>query len=193
MMELDQEQYAKIARWLDGSSEGLADAERAVADEISDLERKVAGELAVELPQGAIFRLNAKVSHAAAPRPRRGVWRGVVFGFAAAAAALLAVGLNHVLRPVSPRPVSTPPGPVARAPAGKAPTDQAVRDWARGLAKSAPRSDWDVKLDELGREMGELEAESFASASPVDVEMDALESDFNELLMDDTWPRTPGM
>lgn len=188
MMELDQEQYAKIARWLDGSSEGLADAERAVADEISDLERQVAGKLVVELPEGALFRLNAKVSHAPAPRLRRGVWRGMAFGLAAAAAALLAVGLNHVLRPAGLRPLSTPPGPVAQAP-----TDHAVRDWAGGLAESAAHSDWDVKLDELGREMGELEAESLASASPVNVEMDALESDFNELLMDDAWPRMPGM
>ena len=71
MMELDQEQYAKIARWLDGSPEPLTAAERVAADEIGDLERQVAGELRVALPDGAMFRLNAKLTGSVAPSPTR--------------------------------------------------------------------------------------------------------------------------
>lgn len=187
MMELNQEQYEKIARWLDGSPEALTDAERAAAEEIGDLERQVAGELGVALPEGAVFRLNAKLSDAVVPAPMRRFRRAVMAVLAAAAAVLLAVGLNHVLRPIPNNP-ALPPGPVARAP-----TERVVPNWAEVLAESGARSKWDVELDELGREMGEMEAKSLVIASPVDVEMDALESDVNELLMDDTWPRTSGM
>ncbi|GAG02154.1 unnamed protein product, partial [marine sediment metagenome] len=106
-MNLTEEQYARIARWLDGQDVELSAEERAVAAEVRQGEGYLAAMLDVPLRREALDRAWRRLAADLARPRRRALQIGYAAGAIAAAAAvvILAVTLMH-----SPPAGTTPLG-----------------------------------------------------------------------------------
>ncbi len=88
MMDLNDRQYERIARQLDGENVELSDAQRGIADEIRRSERQIGAMLQAELPEDVLQRVGARL--AGSTRPRKIIpWRYVGLGIGAAVAAAI--------------------------------------------------------------------------------------------------------
>ena len=100
-MKPTEEQFERVARWLDGEPVELSAAEREIADAIQRDERRMAAELDVSTPTAAMARARRRATAALAGRRRRW-WPAVAATAAAAAIVLVAISLRGPTPPIDP-------------------------------------------------------------------------------------------
>jgi hypothetical protein len=153
-MELTEQQFERIARWLDGQELDLTAPERAAAEDLRRLEAQTGALLDVALPPEAMVRARRRMLQELAGRRRRTLrWAGVL-GAAAAAAAAIIVVLS--LRPGPPPGDVSQPPPLLLADVPEAPTqgeidllDKEVRDLEARLITSTLPGPEDAVLEPL--------------------------------------------
>lgn len=176
MDSLNEEQYERVARHLDGAHEPLSPAEEAAATEVRRDELLLVGRLDVTVPPEAMARARRRLVAALARparRPTRWHHYGIRAAVGVAAAGLLAVVL---FRP-------PPRHDTAEAPGLRAP-GVSLNTWYGAMRESAT----DDEIDLIGRELDELEAEMIVSQplSHVELELDAIEQDIEELWLEES-------
>jgi len=173
-MEPNDQQYERIARWLDGEPVELTDEERSVAEEIRRSEGELGTILPATPPAKAMIRARRRMQ-AELARPRRARMPSVRYAAVAAAAAaaiLIALAMFwHSARPGSLEIVIPP-----------LPPDVLVAEASKVGAA--------VELEVLEQEIDALEAELLTTVWPPPAEMDA---DFDEVEqeMDEFWMEEP--
>ena len=163
-MAMNEGQYERIARRLDGESVELTVEEQAAAEEIRRSEAALAGQVEVDPPREALVRARRRVV-AALLRPRRRRWRYAAV--AAAAVLLVVVGVLWIL--------------VGRTTPATSPWQGAV-----SMANGSVASE-NMDLDVIAAELDELEAD-WAVSLPTgasDAEFDALEESLEIFWLDD--------
>ena len=173
-MELNDDQYGRVARYLDGEQVDLSEAELAMAEEVCRAEAELPAFPATSLPGPAAARVRRRML-AELAHPQRG--RRFAWPSAAAAAVALAVALAYLV-PSAPRQWSQPL-PVT----------------TNELAEAYSQADQNLDLELIAAELAELEADVLVSTPPgpadqIDLEMDALQDAIGELWLDerDNWP-----
>jgi hypothetical protein len=172
-MSRSEEQYAHIARWLDGEDVVLSAEERAIADEIRRGERDLGAKLDVPLPPQALDRARRRLTRELTRSRRRIVRIGYLGGAVAAAAAVIIVCVTALWEgPARPRPDE-------KGIAQTVSYEELFREPSLG----------DVELDMLSSQIDELEAEVTFSfgRSTVDVSINALQHEIDEFWLDETW------
>ena len=170
-MRWNDEQYGRVAGWLDGEPVRLTDAERAAAEQIRRAERRLAAMMDLAVPPASLARARRRMASELA-RPRRRMLR---IGLAAAAVAAAAI----VIATIAPRP------------------DQRTRPSGQLDAEAVPvtvlldvlsQSDRYDEADLLARQIDELAAELSLAAVPVplDQEIDAVERSIEEFWLADS-------
>ena len=175
-MPLNEEQYERIARWLDGEPIELSEVERAVAEEIRRDEAFVASLAPVQAPTTALDRARRRMTAELARPSHRTNWVG---RFAVAAAAVAIAVLAAWMLMSDPGTKKTPiakPGPEN----GEVPFEVVLE-----------HMDDDTQLDEidvLGDELAELRADIFLTMDEpeIDTEINALESELENVLLNGT-------
>jgi hypothetical protein len=176
-MELNSEQYERIARWLDGEGVALSGEELAAAGEVRSGEavlRARLGEAAV--PARAMARARRRLRAAAAGRP---AVRGRFIGVAAAGAALAAsIVVAWALRAGGPAPLPQPGG-------GAVP----VAVWLGAM--EVPPGGEAIHL--LAGELDRFEAELAISRTPatVDWQLDTVQQEIDSFWQDEPSWETP--
>ena len=179
-MELNEGQYERIARSLDGEAPGLTRDERQVADEIRRDEALLAPLVKVDVPHAALAGARRRLAAALAPRGGRLRWIGYVAA-AAAAAVIIAAATFW--------PKDTPPArpELADVPSG-------TRVFVE-LLEESPRA---AKLALLERQLDELEAEILVDlgwrdlpASRLEDQCDEVEQAIEEFWADEPWSDLP--
>jgi len=172
-MRLNDEQYDRVGRYLDGQSVELSAAELAVAEDIRQAEQAVGGMLDVPVPPGAMDRARRRV-WAELARRRRLVVRFAWPAAAVAAAILLAVAVS----------VLTPTRPVEQPPAVAEISAELIGELYAGGAQN-------IDLDLIAVELDELEADIMVSApcKVFDVEIDSLQQSVDRFWLEeqDLW------
>lgn len=189
MKDLQANQYERIARKLDGSEEALSDTERAAAEEIRQLEADVQGRLDTAIPPVVVSRVRERLADGLWRR-RRFVRLRLFSGVAAAAGLLLAVAAAYWVH----GPASTPT-PMAKTPTngGAASAVRVSDDWHLDATNALLTLNNSADLLTLDREMNALEAGMMASSPAADVELDALEREFQDFLADNGTMLLPGL
>jgi hypothetical protein len=173
-MTLNEQQYERIARWLDGEALQLTAEEMSAALEVRAGEAGLAGMLAdVIVPPGAMARANRRLVAATAGAWRRVAVRWCVGAASVAAAAIIAV---TVLLHNNPTPIR-PDRPLVAA---AVPYDV----WVGSMEPSAAGTELTVVGDELDRLQAELETPR--SAMPVDRQIDSIQQDIYNFWVDDS-------
>ncbi len=208
-MNLTEQQYERVARYLDGQDLALSPAEQAVCDEIAGGEGMLAPALAAPAKASLTCIRRAKVlveiglhenamggildvdvpsasmdrawrrTQAALARPQRRL-----FGVAAAAAAVAAAAVLLVMTMISQQPGhSTRAGNIASG-SKPAPAGQTAMADAYVASVSAAQ---DPVMNLLAAEIDQLEADVVASAppAPVDIGLDQAEKAIQEFWLDD--------
>lgn len=173
-MTLEERNYQRVARYLDGEAIELDAAERALADEIRRDESSLYTRLDVPLPDGLEQRQARRVLSVS--RPRRRLLRFSAWGGAlAAAAAMLLVAVLHT-QPTSKPKTLTPQSQIT--------TEQYVESLA-------PQAEVDTELELLSDMLDEVEADlAFVSdnALEVDGSIEELETSIETFwTQDDAW------
>jgi len=185
-MGLNEQQYERVAQWLDamevsgkdfaafikdGQTFDLSPEERLTARQIHQDEAMLQGALDVELPAQALQRARRRAA-AELARPRRIVLR---VGFAAAAATAVAAAIVIAV-------TFWPTNPSA------APANDAAGQWASqwiNAVENPPRHD---DVDILAMQAEELKADmvvSLPAAATVDYQMDSIQQSLDEFWLDD--------
>jgi hypothetical protein len=169
MNMLDEEQYERIARWLDGQKLELTAAELAAAEDIRQTEAQVGPALKAPMPPAAVRRARQRMIAAMAQPPLR-LWRVAAFAAASAAAAVLLATL--VWRQAPP---PTPPGPTAQV----ASADRALLAAMEAVAE-------DDEIDLVEQNLNEVAANIAVAAAPprTDSQIERMEKDVEELYLD---------
>jgi len=176
-MNFDDRQYERVARWLDGESVELTEAERQLAAEIRAGEAALAGRLDVELPSAALVRTARRMSAAAAGSGRSAWWAAV--GAAAAVAAALVVAV------IIHQPTEQSAG-----------LNLAAVQQTQVFVQSLDQSAQDTQLDVLANQMDELDAEIQYSlvilpGEQMDRRLDEMEQSINDFWPTDPWAELP--
>ena len=87
-MELNEEQYERVALWLDGQDVSLSEAEKIVADQMRRDEASLAGLADLEVPPAVVQKARQQIV-AELIRPKR--WVAIAYRLAAAAIVIVAV------------------------------------------------------------------------------------------------------
>jgi len=170
MERLNEEQYERIARWLDGEDLELSAAERGAAEEIRRAEAGLAQALKVSAPPAAINRARRRII-AAMAHPRVRLWRVGAFAAASAAAAvLLTVLLWHA----------------RQQPAQPTPLPRQVKIDATFLKALEEAADGD-EIDLIKQELDEIAADVALVTGPpaMELRIDDLERRLDEFFLDD--------
>jgi hypothetical protein len=160
-MELNEQHFERLARWLDGQELDLTGSERAAAEDIRRLEAAAGTLLDAAPPPESLARVRQRMLGALAGRRQRTLrWAGVI----GAAAAILLV--------VSPRPGARPGD--ARMPTAP-------------LLADVPEAPSQGEIDLLDKEAQDLEAQLMTSTlpGPEDVVLEPLWRDSGLLLPDE--------
>ena len=167
-MTLNNEQYERIARRLDGQDIQLSGEEQALADALRAQEQYLDTMLPVPVPPEVLRRMDRRLTAALARPPHRVRWIGVAA--AAAAAVVIAVLVQVFLN----RPEQTPPDPLAGVP-----TETLFE---------LSTTNGNGELTELAKEIDELEAENFVSifSSVDESQIESLEREIEQ-----TSPKEP--
>jgi len=192
MAELNREQLERIARRLDGSDESLAVGEQALADEIRSLEQALAGKLDAEPPADVMSRVRRRLRARAQPPSHAPRIVRFMPALAAAAAVMLAVGAGLWVWSTT-GPGTRTATPVAKSDHGHAAGSHVGAGHLAGVAEALAGPGTNADLDMLAREIDEFGADAVAAVTLVDVELDALERDFEELLIDYPAAEGPGI
>jgi hypothetical protein len=182
-MAISLEQYERVAKWLDGQDIALDPQELELAGQLRDGLSSMGAALDVPVPCGAIGRAIDSL-----PQRRPAIIRLAPYiGAAAAAAAaiiVLAVGfVQHDAphRGVGPVAVVTPqPGIGGRALAGN----------GIGLT-NAYEMPKEVDLDLIAEQVNELQAQMSQPSAAVDAQIDAVQSQLDQLLEDHPAAKPP--
>jgi hypothetical protein len=171
-MEPSTEQYARVARWLDGEPLELSVAEKALAEEVARAEADFAGAFEVAPPSAVV---EAAMRRALPAGRRRGVRLLRFVGPALAAAAAAAV-----LIAVRPGPTTTQRrGPI-------------FEPSAYEVAEVYDEADANGDLDLIGSQLDQIQAELVAAPHPgaVDAQIDALQNSLDLFWLEDDgrWP-----
>lgn len=170
-MELNDQQYQRVARYLDGEPVQLDGAEQTAADEIRQAGQMLAPMLAATPPEGAVDHAGRRLAAALAGRN----WAVRLIRPVAAAAAILLLAAAAFLIPGQPKPSSMAEG---------LPADL--------VADVYSQTEQNIDLDLVKAELDELAAEIFVSlpAGRVEVELDALQQNLDTFWLEeaDQWP-----
>ncbi|HAU38786.1 MAG TPA: hypothetical protein DCX07_13850 [Phycisphaerales bacterium] len=168
-MILREEQYERIARWLDGETVDLTSDEQAAAREMRERENLLSERLDVHAAPEVFARIERRVG-AELARPRvRWVWAGA----AVAAAAAVVLAALWFLRTEDVSPTPAPGGGLAHA------THQEL---FAALHASTDAGE----LDLVDRDLSELEADVLViqAATAEDLRLKALEREIEEFWLD---------
>jgi len=173
-MELNDDQYGKIARYLDGEEVELSKPEQAAADEVDRLARPLAGRLEFAPPPQVMQRITEKVISRLAHRRNRVIRLVPRAALAAAAGILLAAAVMYLIpRPAGPCPIAV-----------ELPPDVVAQVYAHG--------EQNMDLDLIGDELDALAAEIHIARAPAqfDTELNFLEEDVETFWLDEAeqWP-----
>jgi hypothetical protein len=170
-MSISSEQYDRVARWLDGQDVALDAQELELADQVRNGLSSIGAAFEAAMPPGAIQRAIGSL-----PQRRPAIIRLAPYiGAAAAAAAaiiVLAVGFGQHY---TPRQAMGPA--VAQHTVKPAPAVAGVV----GIKLIIPK---DVDLDVIAGEVDELQASMTAPPATVDVQIDAVQSQLEQLQED---------
>ncbi len=163
-MNLNDEQYERMARKLDGSQPPLTEQEQAAVDEIVRDESWLSGRLDVQVPQRAMSRARNRLAVAVAARPGRSAYIGYVAAVASAAALiLLTFSFITMMQPHgdAKTPVAaSPPDDLLFAPSQNnydiAIVAAQADELAADMASSSLPSDFEMQIDELEKETEEF-------------------------------------
>ncbi len=95
-MQLTDEQFEPIARWLDGEQVELTEAQTQLARQIRDQETFAADALDVQVPVEVMASAKASMHQSLIRRPRRNIWFKFIAPAAVAAVILLSVSVVFV-------------------------------------------------------------------------------------------------
>ena len=171
-MVLDERQYERIARHLDGEPVELTADEQAVAQEIRHGEAELAAMPQAQPPRRLMDRLRGQMLAAAPAQPRQRVIRVLLPAAAAVAAVIIAAVLW--LAPWRP---------------GEAP--RAAAELPNMIATVYGSVDENIDLDVIADELEELEAGMVASlpAEPLDAEIETFQQSLEGFWLEtDGWP-----
>jgi len=164
MTELTEEQYRRVAQWLDGEPVSLSDPERAVAEALRADEAFFAGVAAADAPTSALQRAGRRL-RAEMARPSYGVvWLRRLGAVAAAAVVILSASL---WRWPSPEPLV------------EVPVETVLAEMENATSAG--------EVDLLADEMASFQAELLLTpaADVTDLEIEAIERDVDDLLSDE--------
>jgi len=171
---LEQEQYERIARWLDGENVKLTPAEMQAAEEIRRDESRLSAMLQTAAPAASRDRARRRLV-AAAARPRVTWWHAGAAAAAAAAVVLVALAVWK-----------TRPGPerIVQPPPAAQPAPEQLDLHAYVALRSADETD---EIDILTYECEDIAAEMAWAAVPSHLEfrIEALEESFEEIYIYD--------
>ena len=169
-MTLNDRQWQRVARGMDGEGVELSAEERSVLEEVRAAEQALLGRLDVTLPAGVLAKAERRMT-AELARPRRGI-RWVYGAVAAAAVVLIVAGLLRLL----------PPGSVtnkdAADPLRAASTEQ--------LLNSVALTEVEAEVALLDSQLSELEADLWLSRAPEpgEAKMDSIEQQLDDFWLD---------
>ncbi len=170
-MNINDEQYERIARRLDGSQSPLSEQEQAAADDIARDENWLSRRLDPGAPglQRAMACARNRLAAAVAARPRRSVYMGYAASVMSAAALIL-MTFSFITMMQGGADVETP---VTVSP----PDD---------LLFSPPQNNYDIAI--IATQMDEFEADLASSSLPgeIDVWMNELQDDMDEFWLYDS-------
>ena len=188
-MPMTDEQYERIAGWLDGRDVALSEAERAVADEIRRDERMLASAGGGDWPRKALVRASRRMT-AELARPSRRLW---VSRLAAAGAVAAAIIVAAALLPTGPvgtkRPVIETLGTVIAGPDLKElkilieKAEESIGEMEESIRPG-------VVVELLAGELESIEAEMLVTAEVggTDLEINAMEDELDSILLDPAEP-----
>ncbi len=170
-MQLNEQQYERIAQWLDGADVELTPAEFSAAEEIRQGEANLAKALNAGAPAAAMARAKRRTLAALASPTQRSFWIRRLTAGAAAAIVLIAAMWMFSL------PSSQPQPPGETIPLAKM-LDDMENPTEVGL------------IDLLVEELEDLEAEMAVSIDTgmVDMDIDAVETILEDILFDESAP-----
>jgi len=177
-MALSEKEYERIADWLDGRDVPLTEAERAVAEEVRRDERMLASAAGGDWPRKAFERASRRMT-AELARPRR-LWIGRFAATAAAAAAIVAIALLLPTGPHTPTTLTDGGEGTSTAPV---PIETLVEQMEESVRPP-------VVVELLAGELESLEADVVVSAEigPMELEINAMEVEFERILLDPAAP-----
>lgn len=164
MTELTEEQYRRVAQWLDGEPVSLSEAERAEAEAMREDEAFFAGVAPAEAPASAVQRARRRMRAEMARPSHKVVWLRRLGAVAAAAVVIAAASLWQ-------RPVTEP--------APELPVETVLAE----MENAASAGEVDLLADELAS--FEAELLPTAASDVTDLEIEAIENSFDDLLSDE--------
>ena len=174
-MNLDERQYERIARFIDGERVDLEPAQREVADEIVRLELETLDSLQISVPDTTMYLAReAMLKELRKSRRTRAFGRSVsrLVGLAAAAVVLLVFGLQWVNKDAPSR-------------GGMTALSEDIEDVT--YFALVHRIDDDIAFSMLQDELELFEAELIASSrGAMDLQMDAVQDQIDTFWLDDT-------
>ncbi len=178
MMAITEQQYERIALWLDGQDVTLTDAERALADEIRRDEALVGPAADVRAPRSALDRASRRMA-AELARPARRLRIGRFVAVAAAAAAAIIVATALLMPDPAPVRPDTPGG-----------DDSTVADVDTLIDEMEESIRPEMMVELLAGDLESLEAEMLVTAEigEMDLEIHALEDEIDSILLDPSAP-----
>lgn len=177
---MTEQQYERIAQWLDGRDVALSDAERILAEQIRDDETFVGAAVAVAPPRAAFDRASRRMTaELARPTGWRRVGRFVTAAAVAAAIIVVAAMLMYGPAPTVDPP-DTPPGPLA----ADVPIEVRIEFMEESIRPG-------MVVEMLAGEFESIEVDSVlvtAGGGTADVEINALEDELDDILLDPVEP-----
>ncbi len=171
-MNMNEQQYERIARWLDGETIELTPAEQAVAQEIRGDEAAIAETMTdVQTPLAAMARARRRMTAAAGGAGQRVIRLAFgAMGAAAAAAVVLAVSLVWT----QPKPLVAP---------GATNHDIPAEVWIGAMTPSTQMEAIAALSDSIDRLASEVATSK--SALPVDHEIESIQDELNDFWQED--------
>lgn len=183
-MKLTDQQYERIAQWLDGGDVTLSEDEQIAAEEIRGDEAVLCDAMQTAAPRSALTRAQNRMAAELARPARWVVWarRGVAAAAMAAAAIILITVFVHMPAIDKPKPAGGP-STVAKV---DIPIDVILDE----MENSNDPTDT-VVIDLLAGELDQLQAEMLAvsvtnsSNNTIDLNLNAIEDELEDVLIND--------
>jgi len=176
-MSLNDQQYERVASWLDGEDIELSTAERAVAEEIRGDQALLAATIELRRPRRALARAQRRMSAELARPSRRKVWLGWLTAAESVAVAAVVVAVMTIR-------VVTPNGSDA---IGRPSWASLPNELFYESLELITNGDDEIEDVRVGLEA--LEAEVLVSNPPsvTDMEMEDLQQKLEEFWLDESW------
>lgn len=203
IMEMTEQQYERVAQWLDGQDVSLNDAERTFAEQIRGQEASVGAMMAdIALPREAFDRASRRMTAALArPTGWRRVGRFVTAASAAAAIIAVAAMVMYQPGPSGDTIGPIPPGPEIvdnRQRTEERITEELLREMETRIEGMEESIRPGMMVEILASQFESIEVDStlaVADADDMDIEINALEDEFADILLApvDSWPLDDGV